>query len=192
MDMWSFLAERFDLPILDWIAEHLGCSFLDAVMPIITLFGDGGIFWIVMAVVLLCIPKTRKMGLSMGLALLMGALLCNVTLKPLIARIRPYDYVAEHMGVTIKLLVDAQHDFSFPSGHTIASFEAATVIFLYHKKWGIAALVLASLIAFSRLYLYVHYPTDVLTSLVLGIGIAFLATKLVKLGFEKFQQKKAK
>ena len=190
MDIWSFFAERFDLPILNWIAEHLWCPFLDAVMPVITLLGDAGVFWIVLALVLLCIPKTRKIGFGMAAALIMGLLLCNVTLKPLIARIRPYDYVAEHMGITIKLLVDAQHDFSFPSGHTIASFEAATVLFLHDRKWGIAALVLASLIAFSRLYLYVHYPTDVLTSVVLGVGIGWLATRLVKLCCNRFSKTK--
>lgn len=189
MDFWSFLAERFDLPILDWIADHLWCSVLDAVMPVITLLGDAGIFWIVLGLVLLCIPKTRKVGFGMAAALIMGLLLCNVTLKPLIARIRPYDYVAENMGVTIKLLVDAQHDFSFPSGHTIASFEAATVVMLHDRKWGIAALVLACLIAFSRLYLYVHYPTDVLASVVLGIGIGWLATRLVQLCYNRFPKK---
>ena len=98
MDIWSFLAERFDLPILDWIAANLWCPFLDAVMPAITVLGDAGIFWIAVAVVLLFIPKYRKIGLSMGAALLMGVLLCNVTLKPLVGRIRPYDYQLEHFG----------------------------------------------------------------------------------------------
>lgn len=174
MDMWSYLAEGFDLPILDWIAANLRCPFLDAVMPIITVLGNAGAFWIGIALVLLFIPKYRKIGFSMAAALIMGLLVCNLTLKPLIARIRPYDYQLQHFGVTIKLLIEAQHDFSFPSGHTIASFEAATVLLLYSKKAGIPAVILASLIAFSRLYLYVHYPTDVITSVILGIAIGFL------------------
>jgi len=91
MDILSYLAENFDLPILEWIAENLCCGFLDAVMPIITLLGDAGIFWIAVAVVLIFIPKYRKIGLSMGAALIMGLLVCNVTLKPLVARPRPYD-----------------------------------------------------------------------------------------------------
>ncbi len=189
MNLFDYLAEHFDLPILRWIAAHLQTAFGDAVMPVITLLGDAGIFWIAMAVVLLCIPKCRKVGFTMGASLLIGLLLCNVTLKPLVARIRPYDYELEHFGTTIKLLVDAQHDFSFPSGHTIASFEAATAIFLYNKKWGSGALVLASLIAFSRLYLYVHYPTDVLASVVLGIGIAFLGKFLIEKGYGLYEQK---
>lgn len=190
MDLWSYLAEHFDLPILEWIAEHLRCGFLDAVMPLITLLGDGGIFWIAIAVALLFIPKYRKVGLGMGAALILGLLVCNVTLKPLIARPRPYDYQLEHFGVTVKLLIEAQHDFSFPSGHTIASFEAATVLMLHSKKAGIPAIILAALIAFSRLYLYVHYPTDVLTSLVLGIAFGLLGNWLVRKGFALWEKRK--
>lgn len=190
MDLFSFLAENFDLPILDWIAANLWCPFLDAVMPVITLLGDAGIFWIAIAVVLLFSPKTRKIGLGMGAALVIGLLLCNVTLKPLIGRIRPYDYQLEHFGVTIKLLIEAQHDFSFPSGHTIASFEAATVLLIHSKKAGIPAMILACLIAFSRLYLYVHYPTDVIASIILGIGIGILGNWLVQKGFSLYENRR--
>lgn len=190
MDMFSFLAESFDLPILDWIAAYLWCPFLDAVMPIITLLGDAGIFWIAVAVVLLFFPKTRKIGLGMGAALILGLLVCNLTLKPLVARIRPYDYLLENYGVQIRLLIEAQHDFSFPSGHTIASFEAATVLMIHNKKAGTAAIILACLIAFSRLYLYVHYPTDVIASVILGIAFGFLGNWLVKKGFSLYESRK--
>lgn len=190
MDLFSFLAENFDLPILDWIAAHLWCPFLNAVMPLITLLGDAGIFWIAIAVVLLFFPKTRKIGLGMGAALLLGVLLCNVTLKPLIARIRPYDYQLQHFGVTIKLLIDAQHDFSFPSGHTIASFEAATVLLIHSRKAGIPAMILACLIAFSRLYLYVHYPTDVIASIILGTCLGILGNWLVQKGFSLYENRR--
>lgn len=190
MDIWSYLAEHFDLPILDWIARIFGCAFLDKVMPIITIFGDDGIFWIACAVILILIPKYRKAGLSMGLALLMGLIVCNITLKPLVGRIRPYDYQLEHFGVQIKLLVESMHDFSFPSGHTIASFEAATALLIHNKKLGTPAMILAVLIAFSRLYLYVHYPTDVLASVVLGIGLAFLAVFLVAKGYKLYEDRK--
>ena len=188
----TYLAEHFDLPILDWIAENLWCPGLDALMPWITLLGDAGIFWIACAAVMLFIPKLRKTGLAMGAALVIGLLLCNVTLKPLVGRIRPYDFQMEHFGNEIKLLIDAQHDFSFPSGHTIASFEAATALLINNKKLGIPAMVLAVLIAFSRLYLYVHYPTDVLASVVLGIGIAFLGNFLVNKGYALWEAKKQK
>ncbi len=173
---FGFLAEHFDLPILDWIRSHLSCSLLDAVFPVITRLGDGGMIWIVLTLLLLLLPKYRITGTAMAIALLMGLVICNLGMKPLFARIRPYDYQLLHFGRMIPLLVEAQSDFSFPSGHTIASFEAATVL-LENRKWGIAAMILAALIAFSRLYLYVHYPTDVLCSVVLGIGIGFLSRK---------------
>ena len=189
--MLSFFAENFDLPILDWIAQHLWCPFLDAVMPVVTKLGNGGIFWIAVSVVLMLIPKYRKAGFSMGAALLMGLLLCNLTLKPLVARIRPYDYQLEHFNKVIPLLISAPHDFSFPSGHTIASFEAATALLLHNKKLGIPAMVLVALVAFSRLYLYVHYPTDVIASILLGVGLAFLGTWLVKKGYGIFESRKA-
>ena len=177
------ITEKFDLPILRLIAAHLHSPFGDAVMPAITFFGDGGWIWIVLALMLLCIPKYRQTGLTVGMALLMGLVVCNLILKPLVGRIRPFDYEWLHFGNAIPLLIEAPTDFSFPSGHTIASVEAATVLLLRHKKWGIPAFILAALIAFSRLYLYVHYPTDVLVSVVLGIGIAFAANHLIDKGY---------
>ena len=190
--IFSFFAESFDLPILDWIADNLYCKALDVLMPLITMLGDAGIFWIAIAAVLLIFPKTRKIGLSMGAALLIGLVVCNLTLKPLMARIRPYDYQLEHFGKQIALLVATPHDYSFPSGHTLASFEAAIALTIYNRKWGIPAIVLAAVIAFSRLYLYVHYPTDVLFSMVISVGIAFLACWLVKKGYALYEAKKAK
>ena len=180
VDILGFLAENFDLPILDWIAANLRCDVLDVLMPIITVLGDAGLFWIAASLVLLCIPKYRKAGLGIAISLLIGLVLCNITLKPLIARIRPYDYQFKYFNKTIELLVATPHDFSFPSGHTIASFEAAVALTIRHKKLGAAALVLAVLIAFSRMYLYVHYPTDVLASVILGTAIAFLGCFLAE------------
>ena len=176
------ITECFDLPILDWIAEHLWCPFLDAAMPGITFLGNGGWFWILLAVILLCLHSQRKTGIAMGIALVMGLLICNLLLKPLVGRIRPFDYQLQHFGKTIALLIAAPHDFSFPSGHTIASVEAAAVLCLHRRAYAIPACILAALIAFSRLYLYVHYPTDVLASLALGIGIAFAANFFVNKG----------
>jgi len=170
------LAVSFDLPILDWIQANLQSGFMDFIMPIITMFGDEGIFWIVCAVLLAIFPKTRKIGLGMGFAMAMGLLVCNVILKPLVGRIRPYDFQINELGKTWtdflvngKLLIEGLSDYSFPSGHTIASFEACTVLMLGNKKLGIPATILAILIAFSRLYLYVHYPTDVIFSIFAGI-----------------------
>ena len=160
-------AVSFDLPILDWIQANMANPFLDFIMPWITILGDAGIFWMICAAVLAITKKYRRVGFGMAVAMALGLLVCNVTLKPLVGRIRPYD-LQETLGVTINLLIDKQHDFSFPSGHTIASFEACTVMMLGSRKLGIPATLLAILIAFSRLYLYVHYPTDVIASVILG------------------------
>jgi len=121
----------------------------------------------------------------------MGLIVCNLAMKPLLARPRPYDFQFEHFGKTVPLLVSTPHDFSFPSGHTLASFEAATALLIGNKKLGVPAMILACLIAFSRLYLYVHYPTDVLFSVVMGIGFGFLGTCLVNKGVSAYQKKHA-
>ena len=182
------LAVSFDLPILDWIAANLWCPLLDAVMPVITLLGDAGIFWIAVAVLFLFTKKFRKTGIGMLIALIFGLLVCNIWLKPAVARIRPYDF-QENLGVIVNLLIEKQHDFAFPSGHTIASFEAAVVILLNNKKLGIPAMILACLIAFSRLYLYVHYPTDVICSIILGTAFAFLGNWLAQKVMDKLPEK---
>lgn len=160
---------EFELPILWWIREHLTCPFLDTVMPYITSLANNGEIWILLALILLCFKKTRKAGVAMGLAMACGYLIGNMGLKNLFARIRPYN-VAE-----VEILVAKLKDFSFPSGHTLVSFEAATALFCYHRKWGIAALTLATVIAYSRLYLFVHYPTDVLAGALLGVGLGLAA-----------------
>ena len=168
LELLNSWAVSFDLPILDWIQANMTNPVLDFLMPIITLLGDAGIFWIVCASILALTKKYRRIGFGMAFALMMGLVVCNMILKPGVGRIRPYDFQMQEFGKEIILLIDKQHDFSFPSGHTIASFEACTVLLLGNKKLGIPATILAILIAFSRLYLYVHYPTDVIASVILG------------------------
>lgn len=163
-----------ELGILDFIQEHIRCDFLDWFFPTITKLGDSGIFWILLAVIFLFFKKTRKTGLMMGVALVCGLIVGNITLKPLIHRIRPYD-----LNPDAVLLIDRLSDFSFPSGHTLSSFEGATVLMIRDKRFGVPAMVLAVCIALSRLYLYVHYPTDVLAGAILGIGFGFLAVAVV-------------
>ncbi len=116
----------------------------------------------------LILPKYRKCGVRMAIALILDLILCNLVLKPLAARPRPC-WIDEQ----VKLLVAAPKDYSFPSGHSAASFAAAVSIFVMHKKEGAAALILACLIAFSRLYLFVHFPTDVLAGIAVGFICAF-------------------
>lgn len=106
---------------------------------------------------------------------MIGALLCNVTLKPLVARLRPFE-IADTMR---QLLIDPPSDFSFPSGHTTSSFAAATALAAARARGGLAAMILAAVIAFSRLYLYVHYPTDVIAGALIGAFSGLAAYALV-------------
>ena len=165
----------FETSILHWIRQTLSCAFLDAVMPYITKFADSGIGWILLALVLLIPRKTRRMGAAMGVALAIGFVTGNLLLKNLVARTRPFLF-----DPSIELLIAPPHEFSFPSGHTLASFACAGAVFCYRRKWGVAALLFAVLIAFSRLYLQVHYPTDVLCGAILGSLIGYLAYRIVE------------
>lgn len=176
----------WDLSVLEWIRENLYCAFLDAVMPVITFLGDGGWFWIAAAVVMLFFKRTRKTALMTGAALIFGLLICNLILKPAVARIRPYEVMEG-----IKLLIEKQSDFSFPSGHTTASFEAATVFMLRDKRFGIPALVLACIIALSRMYLYVHYPTDIIGGIVIGTLCGLLGYFVVGYVWKRVESRKA-
>lgn len=165
---------NIELSILDWI-QTLHMPFLDKIMVFITRLGDAGIIWIVLSIVLLLIPKTRKSGAVMVAALVVDVLLCNIVLKNLVARTRPYD-----VNTGVHLLVAKLHDYSFPSGHTAASFASVTTLYLAgEKKLWKFALVLACLIAISRLYLYVHYPTDVLGGILFGVISGYLGYRKV-------------
>ena len=165
---------NIELSILDWI-QTLHTPFLDKIMAFITRLGDAGIIWIVLSIVLLLIPKTRKSGAVMVAALVVDVLLCNIVLNNLVARTRPYD-----VNTGVHLLVAKLHDYSFPSGHTAASFASVTALYLAgEKKLWKFALVLACLIAISRLYLYVHYPTDVLGGILFGVISGYLGYRKV-------------
>lgn len=158
-----------------YFLQSIHTPWLDVFMKEITGLGDSGIFWIITGAVLLCFKKTRIMGLCVILSLAAGFLIGNMFLKNLIARPRPC-----WIDDSIPLLIKNPGDYSFPSGHTLASFEGAVSIWLYNRKWGTPALVLAVLIGFSRMYLFVHFPTDVLGGLVLGTLIAVLVHSIVE------------
>lgn len=166
--------EQLELQILDWLYE-MHSPVMDQIMVFITRLGDAGFFWILLAVILLIPRQTRGWGLTMGFALLLGLITVNFGIKPLVHRVRPYDAA----GLT-DLLVKRQSDYSFPSGHTQAAFASAWILYRMNRKGGILAMILAVLIAFSRLYLYMHYPTDVLAGFLFGSLWAFLALRYFK------------
>lgn len=152
--------------ILLWIQEHLRSAAATPAMEFITHLGDTAFIWIVMAAVFFAFRRTRATGFQVLAALLGSLVINNLILKNLVARVRPYEVVEG-----LRLLIERQPDWSFPSGHSASSFAAAAVIFLNHRRTGWPAVVLAALIAFSRLYVGVHYPTDVLFGALSGILI---------------------
>lgn len=163
-----------EFAILDGI-QLLRTEWLDQWMVWISSLGNAGAIWIVLTVVLLLIPKYRKAGVVMACALALDLVLCNLAIKPLVARPRPYD-----LNPFMDYLIARPHGWSFPSGHTAASFAAASALLFSRCKLWIPCMVLAALIGFSRLYLYVHFPTDVLCGALLGVACGGLACWLVR------------
>ena len=154
-----------ELQILHAIQEiHQG--WLTDVMRLFTTIGESGLVWIAIAIVLTCIPKTRKCGLTMMIAM---------AITYLIARPRP---CAVDNSVILKIPFPSE--YSFPSGHSSNGFAGAVTIFCYYRRAGLLSLLMAALIAFSRLYFFVHYPTDILGGILLGTLDALLAVWLVK------------
>ena len=151
-----------ELEILHAIQE-LHRDWLSPIMILLSTIGEGGMCWIVASLVLVCIPRTRRCGLTMMASMALTYLLGNILLKNLIARPRPCA-----IDTSVTLLVPFPSEYSFPSGHTSNGFSAAVTIFGYHRKAGVAALLIAATIAFSRMYLFVHYPTDILGGIILG------------------------
>jgi len=154
-------------------------AFGDAVMPFITRLGDMGFIWIIITVALLLCKKTRYYGIISACSLLLSLFLGQYGLKLIFQRERPFYNLPGML-----LLIPPPGDYSFPSGHAASSFAAAAAIFYWNRKAGLAAFVLAFLIAFSRLYLFVHYPSDVLAGALLGLGctlfVVFVVKKLTK------------
>jgi len=163
--------QTFEFAILNWIQLYCRSGFLDAVLPVISRTCDHGEVWIVLTLLLLAFKKTRRVGLTLSVALVLDLLCCNVILKPLVGRVRPCD-----VNTAVKLLIARPLDASFPSGHTAVSFAAVCALWAERSRLWIPALALALLLAFSRLYLYVHWPSDVLAGAVLG-GLLGLAAR---------------
>jgi len=157
-----------ELAILDFIQNNLRCGVLDACMVAVTHLGDLGAVWLAGALVAFVSGK-RRLAVSIMVAVVLAGVAGTVVPKPLIARPRPCDIVP-----AVKLLVARPGDCSFPSGHAATAFAAATVLFCAGNRWRGPALVFAILIAYSRMYLYVHYPTDVLAGMLLGIVCGFV------------------
>lgn len=178
-----------DYQMLDYI-QGLRTPFLDKIMPIITHLGSGGFVWILIILVLLCLKKYRKIGIVGAAALLIGTLIFTFAMKNLVARERPFNQEIGLLSVIDLLIPPPSDRYSFPSGHTLSGFAVAMSVFIYKKGFGTFCLILAALIAFSRLYLYVHFPSDVFFGMVFGIMCAIAADKIVNKVMEKYNENK--
>lgn len=159
--------------LLDLI-QNLRFSFLDKFLSLMTHLGDAGAVWIISGVVMLAFKKYRKCGICVLFSLLLCACVTSGVIKPMADRLRPYE--VKQMLIYIPMPMGA----SFPSGHTSSSFAAAFSIFLWHKKESVPAFIVAVLIAFSRMYFYVHFPTDVLIGALIGVLSAFAVSYAIK------------
>lgn len=154
------LFQQFQTPILDVFFKYF------------TQLGNHGELWIVTIIILLCFKSTRKIGILAAIALIVEFILVDFTIKPLIMRLRPFQI---H---NYSLIIPAPSGYSFPSGHTASSFAVAGVLWFTHCRFRKTALLAASLMALSRLYLMVHWPSDVLFGLIIGLSLAYIVVKI--------------
>lgn len=157
--------EAWDASVLLWVQEHIRTALGDAIIPFWSHLGDHGLLWIAAALILLCFPRTRRAGaLALG-GLLFSLLAVNVTIKHLVARPRPWLTIEG-----LRVLVNEPDPNSFPSGHTSAAFAFAAAVYRELPiPWTRAAVVAAAVcMGWSRIYVAVHYPSDVIAGVVVG------------------------
>jgi len=168
--------QAMELAILDWIQKNLRCGVLDVLMPALSRTANDGEIWILLAIVLVCIRSQRKHGFSVACGLLLDLMAVNIVLKPLIDRVRPCA-----INTAVDMLVAAPTSGAFPSGHTAAAFAVVFALKASGSPLWKPVLPVAILMAFSRLYLYVHWPTDILGGIVVGAAVGWLGATLVSL-----------
>lgn len=173
---------NFDFSILDFIASNIRSDFLDPIMTAFSLFADKGLGWAVLALIFLIPKKTRPAAATALTAMVIALVLGNFVLKGLVARPRPFEvYESYHNApMAFTLNMGKPTGFSFPSVHTCFSFAFAAAMFKWCKTAGIISLIAAAIVGFSRLYNYVHFPTDVLAGAVVGLVAAAIAVFIFK------------
>lgn len=170
----------FDFAILNAI-QSMRSNILDIIMIIITYIGSTTVVWTLAALILAIRKRTRQHGIVIALSMLLVLLLGTLLIKNIVMRPRPYNMPQGLLSAADLIIPLPMGRFSFPSAHAATAFAAATGVFFLHRKWGFGAYLLAALIGFSRLYLYVHFPTDVLFGAVFGIACAWLARWIVEI-----------
>lgn len=177
----------FDFWLLNLI-QTIRNPFLDKIMPFITHLGSGGFIWIVLGIALLLKKRTRVNGIKMLTALSLSFLFGVIIIKNLITRERPF--IFDNALVTIdNMIVPPPSDrYSFPSGHTITAFASSLIAFKVNRRLGLIASVISLLIAFSRMYLYVHFPTDIIGAIILSFPSMLIANWIVDFILSKIKK----
>lgn len=178
--------QSMDANVLLYIQDFIRTPFLTGILVFFSLIGNLGLVWIAVGLVLLIPKKTRLGGLHVLLCLLAAYIVNDLILKELVARIRPYE-VIDGLNILVKPL----SSYSFPSGHANSSFASALALTLVFGRKGAWAYIPAALIAFSRLYVGVHYPSDVLAGMLVGTLVAWVAYKLIQ-GISKIRAARRK
>ena len=176
--------QNLNIEILKFINDNFHSPIIDKFMIMITSIGNVGFIWILISLILMITPKYRKVGIMTICALILTTIIGEGILKHLIRRARPFTSFPD-----IKLLITAPTSYSFPSGHTGSAFAAAGILGAMIKKSKPYVITLAILIAFSRLYLFVHYPEDVLAGIILGLCSAQIVLYIFKNGVRLYRKK---
>lgn len=179
-----YVIQNLDNSILQFIQMNMRNPIVDKIMIGLTYLGNGITIWAIIGLALIISRKYRKHGFMIIAALILCYLIGNLSIKPILARTRPFNA----LPLLGEMLIKLPTDFSFPSGHTMCAFASSVVIYNINKKIGVFVFILSSFIGFSRVYLYVHYPSDVLGGMIIGILVGIITITI----FEKIRKKKRK
>ena len=169
------IIQSIDASVLMYIQDVIRLPALTAIMVFFSTIGNLGLLWIALGLVLLFPKHTRRAGFDLLICLAIAYIINDLVIKELVARARPYDTIEG-----LKILVNPLSSYSFPSGHTNSSFASAMVLTLAFGKKGAWAYIPAAMIAFSRCYVGVHYPSDVLAGMIVGTLVAYGVYMLLK------------
>lgn len=176
-----------EFAILNYIQDNYKNLMFDNISRILAFVGEMSMIWVVFTIICLFVRKYRRMGLSLAANLIFNVIAANAIMKTIVARPRPCT-----LNTTVELITKVPFDASFPSGHTLYAFGAATIIFIYNKWLGILAYIFAIIMGLSRMYAYVHFPTDVLFGAIFGILFAITSYILEQMIFGKKTKAPAK
>ncbi len=170
--------QSFDDSIILFINEIRGGLFTDSIMKFISFLGNGGWFYILIGLIMILFikrnPNIGKWGIILLVSLAISAIIVNIGIKPYFARIRPFD------RLMLDIIINKPSDYSFPSGHTTAAFGAAVVFLYMNKKIGFFMIIFAILMGISRMYLLVHFPSDVICGAIIGSITSIIVCKIFR------------